>query len=184
MTYWLYNRSMEGTVRYIEQLSKKPLLVEANKLAMKAGYSSCEATKTFQISGTFFSRYVDMLDSYICSIGFGALVGGVAGVAIARLLQKKRPGVANEPTSKPAAAYSLSQPGSPSGTLAERVEQLEREIVALRGEIHELRASVTGASAAESVDGEPAALKLRPANVVPRPYAMPPVVGQKSPPEL
>ncbi|MFM0270452.1 DUF2339 domain-containing protein [Paraburkholderia aspalathi] len=117
------------------------------------------------------------------SIGFGALVGGVAGVAIARLSQKKRPGVANEPTSKPAAAYSLSQPGSPSGTLAERVEQLEREIVALRGEIHELRASVTGASAAESVDGDPAALKLRPANVVPRPYAMPPVVRQKSHPE-
>src|SRR6202007_2408052 len=117
------------------------------------------------------------------SIGFGALVGGVAGVAIARLLQKKRPGVANEPTSKPAAAYSLSHPGSPSGTLAERVEQLEREIVALRGEIHELRASVTGVSATESVDGDPAALKLRPANVVPRPYAMPPVVGQKSHPE-
>ncbi|MCP2084011.1 UNVERIFIED_ORG: putative membrane protein [Paraburkholderia sediminicola] len=117
------------------------------------------------------------------SIGFGALVGGVAGVAIARLLQKKRPGVANEPTSKPAAAYSLSQPGSPSGTLAERVEQLEREIVALRGEIHELRASVTGVSATESVDGDPATFKLRPANVVPRPYAMPPAVRQKSHPE-
>ncbi|MFM0128268.1 DUF2339 domain-containing protein [Paraburkholderia sediminicola] len=113
------------------------------------------------------------------SIGFGALVGGVAGVALARLLQKKRPGVANEPASRPAAADSLSQPGSPSGELAARVEQLEREIVALRGEIHELRASVTGASATESVDGEPATFKLRPADVVPRPYAMPPAAGQK-----
>src|ERR1700681_4076159 len=51
MCYWLYNRSMDGTTRYIEEkFSKKPLLVEANKLAMKAGYSYCEATEAFQIS--------------------------------------------------------------------------------------------------------------------------------------
>ena len=51
MCYWLYNRSMEGTSRYIEEkFSKKPLLVEANKLAMKAGYSYCEATEAFQVS--------------------------------------------------------------------------------------------------------------------------------------
>jgi 2-oxoglutarate/2-oxoacid ferredoxin oxidoreductase subunit alpha len=51
MCYWLYNRSMDGTIRYIEdKFSKKPLLVEANKLAMKAGYSYCEATEAFQIS--------------------------------------------------------------------------------------------------------------------------------------
>jgi 2-oxoglutarate/2-oxoacid ferredoxin oxidoreductase subunit alpha len=51
MCYWLYNRSMAGTVRYIEEkFAKKPLLVEANKLAMKAGYSYCEATEAFQIS--------------------------------------------------------------------------------------------------------------------------------------
>src|SRR6201981_2111824 len=51
MCYWLYNRSMDGTVRYIEdKFSKKPLLVEANKLAMKAGYSYCEATEAFQTS--------------------------------------------------------------------------------------------------------------------------------------
>src|SRR2546425_1406360 len=49
--YWLYNRSMDSTVRWIEdKFSKKPLLVEANKLAMKAGYSYCEATEAFQIS--------------------------------------------------------------------------------------------------------------------------------------
>jgi 2-oxoglutarate/2-oxoacid ferredoxin oxidoreductase subunit alpha len=51
MCYWLYNRSMDSTIRWIEgKFSKKPLLVEANKLAMKAGYSYCEATEAFQIS--------------------------------------------------------------------------------------------------------------------------------------
>jgi 2-oxoglutarate ferredoxin oxidoreductase subunit alpha len=51
MCYWLYNRSMDSTVRWIEDKFKnKPLLVEANKLAMKAGYSYCEATEAFQIS--------------------------------------------------------------------------------------------------------------------------------------
>jgi 2-oxoglutarate ferredoxin oxidoreductase subunit alpha len=51
MCYWLYNRSMDSTVHWIEaKFSKKPLLVEANKLAMKAGYAYCEATEAFQIS--------------------------------------------------------------------------------------------------------------------------------------
>ena len=51
MCYWLYNRSMESTVRWIDdKFKKKPLLAEANKLALKAGYSYCEATEAFQIS--------------------------------------------------------------------------------------------------------------------------------------
>jgi 2-oxoglutarate ferredoxin oxidoreductase subunit alpha len=51
MCYWLYNRSMDSTVRWIERkFADKPLLVEANKLAMKAGYSYCEATEAFQVS--------------------------------------------------------------------------------------------------------------------------------------
>jgi 2-oxoglutarate ferredoxin oxidoreductase subunit alpha len=51
MCYWLYNRSSEPTVRWIEEKFKnKPLLVEANKLALKGGYSYCEATEAFQIS--------------------------------------------------------------------------------------------------------------------------------------
>ena len=51
MCYWLYNRSMDPTVRWIEMKFKnKPLLAEANKLALKAGYSYCEATEAFQIS--------------------------------------------------------------------------------------------------------------------------------------
>ena len=51
MCYWLYNRSMEPTVRWIEDKFKsKPLLVEANKLALKGGYAYCEATEAFQVS--------------------------------------------------------------------------------------------------------------------------------------
>ena len=51
MCYWLYNRSMEPTIRWIDdKFKKKPLLTEANKLALKAGYSYCEATEAFQIS--------------------------------------------------------------------------------------------------------------------------------------
>jgi 2-oxoglutarate ferredoxin oxidoreductase subunit alpha len=51
MCYWLYNRSMDSTYRWLdEKFGKKPLLAEANKLAMKAGYSYCEATEAFQIS--------------------------------------------------------------------------------------------------------------------------------------
>jgi 2-oxoglutarate ferredoxin oxidoreductase subunit alpha len=51
MCYWLYNRSTEPTVRWIEtKFKSKPLLLEANLLAMKAGYSYCEATEAFQIS--------------------------------------------------------------------------------------------------------------------------------------
>ncbi len=51
MCYWLYNRSMAPTLSYLEDKFKsKPQLVQANKLAMQAGYSYCEATEAFQIS--------------------------------------------------------------------------------------------------------------------------------------
>ena len=51
MCYWLYNRSMDNTLRWIENKFKsKPVLVNANRLAMQAGYSYCEATEAFQIS--------------------------------------------------------------------------------------------------------------------------------------
>jgi 2-oxoglutarate ferredoxin oxidoreductase subunit alpha len=51
MCYWLYNRSLDSTFRWIEdKFNKKPLLIEANKLAMKAGYAYCEATEAFQVS--------------------------------------------------------------------------------------------------------------------------------------
>jgi 2-oxoglutarate/2-oxoacid ferredoxin oxidoreductase subunit alpha len=51
MCYWLYNRSLDTSVRWIEDKFKtKPALVQANRTAMQAGYSYCEATEAFQIS--------------------------------------------------------------------------------------------------------------------------------------
>jgi 2-oxoglutarate/2-oxoacid ferredoxin oxidoreductase subunit alpha len=51
MCYWLYNRPMDSTYRWLDdKFRAKPLLAEANKLAMKAGYSYCEATEAFQIT--------------------------------------------------------------------------------------------------------------------------------------
>ena len=51
MCYWLYNRPMDSTIRWIDDKFKsKPQLVQANRLALQAGYSYCEATEAFQIS--------------------------------------------------------------------------------------------------------------------------------------
>ena len=51
MCYWLYNRPMDHTNHWLDDKFKnKPLLAEANKRAMKAGYSFCEATEAFQVS--------------------------------------------------------------------------------------------------------------------------------------
>ena len=51
MCYWLYNRPMDSTLRWLnDKFQSKPLLIEANKLAMKAGYAYCEATEAFQVS--------------------------------------------------------------------------------------------------------------------------------------
>jgi 2-oxoglutarate/2-oxoacid ferredoxin oxidoreductase subunit alpha len=51
MCYWLYNRSMDATYKWLDdKFRTKPVLAEANKLAMKAGYSYCEATEAFQTS--------------------------------------------------------------------------------------------------------------------------------------
>ncbi len=51
MCYWLYNRSMEPTRGWLkDKFKSKQQLVQANLLAMQAGYSYCEATEAFQIS--------------------------------------------------------------------------------------------------------------------------------------
>jgi 2-oxoglutarate ferredoxin oxidoreductase subunit alpha len=51
MCYWLYNRSLDLTYRWIDaKFKNKPLLVEANKRALRAGYNYCEATEAFQVS--------------------------------------------------------------------------------------------------------------------------------------
>jgi 2-oxoglutarate ferredoxin oxidoreductase subunit alpha len=50
MCYWLYNRSMDSTERWLDDKFKaKPMLAEANKLALKAGYAYCDATEAFQV---------------------------------------------------------------------------------------------------------------------------------------
>ena len=51
MVFWLYNRPMENTLRFIkERYAKKPQYVEANSLALKAGNVYCEATEQFATS--------------------------------------------------------------------------------------------------------------------------------------
>src|SRR5260221_11687354 len=51
MCYWLYNRSMADTHKWLDEtFSTKPVLAEANKLAMKAGHMYCDVTEAFQTS--------------------------------------------------------------------------------------------------------------------------------------
>ena len=51
MCYWLYNRTMDATYKWLDdKFTNKPVLAEANKLAMKAGYAYCDATEAFQTS--------------------------------------------------------------------------------------------------------------------------------------
>src|SRR5881628_2184655 len=50
MCYWLYNRPMDHTYKWLDEKFKgKPVLAEANKIAMKAGYAYCDATEAFQV---------------------------------------------------------------------------------------------------------------------------------------
>jgi len=51
MCYWLYNRSLETTERWLAQkFAAQPLLAQANERAMKAGYAYCDATEAFQVT--------------------------------------------------------------------------------------------------------------------------------------
>jgi 2-oxoglutarate ferredoxin oxidoreductase subunit alpha len=46
--FWLYERSMDGTLRWIEQkFSARPIVAEANARALKAGYAFGETTEIF-----------------------------------------------------------------------------------------------------------------------------------------
>ena len=48
LMFWLYERSMEPTLRWIEdKFSKRPVIVEANRRALKAGYAFGETTEIF-----------------------------------------------------------------------------------------------------------------------------------------
>ncbi|MBL7958897.1 2-oxoacid:acceptor oxidoreductase subunit alpha [bacterium] len=48
MIYWLFNRPMETTIKFLQdKFAKKPKLAEANILALRAGHSYCDATEAF-----------------------------------------------------------------------------------------------------------------------------------------
>ena len=48
MMYWLYNRPIENTVKWIEEkFKKKPEFIDANKKALNAGYNFGEMTEIF-----------------------------------------------------------------------------------------------------------------------------------------
>ena len=49
LVFWLYERSMEPTIRWIDQkFSARPAIAEANRRARKAGYAFGETTEMFQ----------------------------------------------------------------------------------------------------------------------------------------
>jgi 2-oxoglutarate ferredoxin oxidoreductase subunit alpha len=49
--YWMFHRDLEPTIKAIEQkFAKKPEIVDANLMAMKAGYAYAETTEVFQTS--------------------------------------------------------------------------------------------------------------------------------------
>ncbi len=47
MCYWLFGRSMDGTMRWIDSKFKGQI-AEANKLTLRAGYAYCDATEAYQ----------------------------------------------------------------------------------------------------------------------------------------
>jgi uncharacterized membrane protein len=110
-------------------------------------------------------------------VGFCALMGGVAGLALARLLKKQSPGTAAGAAREPAAADNSGSPDD----LAARVARLEREIVALRGEIRQLHAGGTTVVEDAAVDGPQAAdfdaRGLRSPDIAARPGALPPATA-------
>ena len=47
MCYWLFGRSLDGTLRWIDSKFKGQI-AEANKLTLRAGYAYCDATEAYQ----------------------------------------------------------------------------------------------------------------------------------------
>jgi 2-oxoglutarate ferredoxin oxidoreductase subunit alpha len=51
MMYYLYHRTLDISMKWIEKkFAGKPEIVEANQLALKAGYAYCEANELFQVT--------------------------------------------------------------------------------------------------------------------------------------
>jgi 2-oxoglutarate ferredoxin oxidoreductase subunit alpha len=50
LMFWLYNRPMEPTLRWLaEKYAKKPIFIEANQRALRAGYNYGVTTDSFQV---------------------------------------------------------------------------------------------------------------------------------------
>jgi 2-oxoglutarate ferredoxin oxidoreductase subunit alpha len=49
MVYWMFSRPLDNTLQWLEKkFAKKPLIIEANTRALKAGWNYCDITGTFQ----------------------------------------------------------------------------------------------------------------------------------------
>lgn len=82
LMYWLYERSMEKTVSWIdEKFSKDPLIAEANKRALKAGYNFGETSEIF--SGRYNIRPAKLPSGTYRSIsGNEALAIGLVAASV------------------------------------------------------------------------------------------------------
>lgn len=82
LMYWLYERSMEKTVSWIdEKFSKDPLIAEANKRALKAGYHFGETSEIF--SGRYNIRPAKLPSGTYRSIsGNEALAIGLVAASV------------------------------------------------------------------------------------------------------
>ncbi len=50
MVYWLFQRSMEPTIRWLEsKFAKRPEIAKANVAVLKAGWNFCDITEVFQV---------------------------------------------------------------------------------------------------------------------------------------
>jgi uncharacterized membrane protein len=114
------------------------------------------------------------------SIGSGAVLGGFAGFALARVLKKRSHGAADQTASE--SAVTKLESTDPRGELSVRVERLEREIALLRGEIRQLRGGTADASHDEtaSADNESYAPTPQSPAAEPHPYAIPSAVAEPS----
>lgn len=82
LMYWLYERSMEGTLKWIDaKFSKDPLIAEANKRALKAGYNFGETSELF--SGRYQVRSAKLPSGTYRSVsGNEALALGLVSASV------------------------------------------------------------------------------------------------------
>jgi len=76
MMFWIYDRKMDYTLKWIGQkFAKKPIFVEANTLALKAGYNYADITETltsrFEVSSAPIAPgvYRKIMGNEACAIG-------------------------------------------------------------------------------------------------------------------